>query len=329
MKPFSYARATDVPSALSQAQSPASRFLAGGTNLIDLMKYNVEQPSRLVDIARLDLAQISDDAGGLRLGALAKNSDTANHPLVRERYPLLSQAILSGASPQLRNAASNGGNILQRTRCYYFYDSFMPCNKREPGTGCSALHGFNRDHAILGASEQCIATHPSDMAVALAALQARVEVQSSSGTRQIAFADFHRLPGDTPQFDTNLKSGELITAIFLPADTAGFAGHSYYLKIRDRSSYAFALVSVAAALVLDGDTIREARVALGGVAHMPWRKAEAEEALRGGRAEDATFAKAAEVLLRGAEPHEHNAFKIEMARRAVASALRTAATGNV
>lgn len=325
MKPFAYTRATTQQAALQAIVQENARFLAGGTNLIDLMKDDVEQPARLVDINRLELTQIVERDGGLRLGALAKNSDTANHRLVRERYPLISQAILAGASPQLRNAATNGGNLMQRTRCYYFYDVAMPCNKRQPGSGCGALEGFSRIHAIFGASQQCIATHPSDMCVALAALDAVVRVEGPQGARNIAFADFHRLPGDTPQIDTNLKRDELITAIDLPASTAKFAANSYYLKVRDRASYAFALVSVAAGLDMSNGTIREARIALGGVAHKPWRATRAEQALNGQRADEATFRRAAEAAMQGAQGTEHNRFKIELGRRAIVRALTFAA----
>jgi xanthine dehydrogenase YagS FAD-binding subunit len=325
MKPFAYTRVTNQQAALQAIVQENTKFLAGGTNLIDLMKDNVEQPARLVDINRLELTQIVEREGGLRLGALAKNSDTANHRLVRERYPLISQAILAGASPQLRNAATNGGNLMQRTRCYYFYDVAMPCNKRQPGSGCGALEGFSRIHAIFGASQQCIATHPSDMCVALAALDAVVRVEGPQGTRTIPFADFHRLPGDTPQIDTNLKRDELITAIDLPASTAKFSANSYYLKVRDRASYAFALVSVAAALDISNGTIREARVALGGVAHKPWRATRAEQALNGQRADEATFRRAAEAAMQGAQGTEHNRFKIELSRRAIVRALTIAA----
>jgi len=325
MKPFAYTRAGNQQAALQAIVQNGAKFLAGGTNLIDLMKDNVEQPARLVDINRLELTQIVEREGGLRLGALAKNSDTANHRLVRERYPLISQAILAGASPQLRNAATNGGNLMQRTRCYYFYDVAMPCNKRQPGSGCGALEGFSRIHAIFGASQQCIATHPSDMCVALAALDAVVRVEGPQGARTIPFADFHRLPGDTPQIDTNLRRDELITAIDVPASAAKFSTNSYYLKVRDRASYAFALVSVAAALDISNGTIREARVALGGVAHKPWRATKAEQILNGQRADEATFRRAAEAAMQGAQGTEHNRFKIELGRRAIVRALTIAA----
>ncbi|MCQ4313734.1 xanthine dehydrogenase family protein subunit M [Pseudomonas stutzeri] len=325
MNPFSYARPASVDEAIGQFR-PDSRYIAGGTNLLDLMKENVTRPTQLIDITRLPLADIEETAdGGLRIGALVSNADLAWHPLVEQRYPLLSQAILAGASPQLRNMATTGGNLLQRTRCYYFYDSTTPCNKREPGSGCSARNGLNRIHAILGHSDACIAVHPSDMCVAMTALEAVVHVQGPQGERRIAFADFHRLPGDEPERDNTLVDGELITAVELPPQ--GFAGHSCYLKLRDRASYAFALVSVAAALDVDATGIRGARIALGGVAHKPWRKAEAEAALTGEPADEAAFSAAADILLEGASGFEHNAFKIELARRAIVRALTDAAKG--
>jgi xanthine dehydrogenase YagS FAD-binding subunit len=324
---FQYARANDVADAVRQiAADPGAKFIAGGTNLIDLMKEEVERPTRLIDISRLPLKTVEETGdGGLRIGALVPNSDLAWHPEIEQRYPLLSSAILAGASAQLRNMASTGGNLLQRTRCYYFYDTATPCNKREPGSGCSAVHGVNRIHAILGTSEACIAVHPSDMCVALAALEAKVHVAGPSGERAIAFSDFHRLPGDTPQRDSNLKADEIIVAVELPA--RGFAANYSYLKIRDRLSYAFALVSVAAAIELDGERIKEARLALGGVAHKPWRDPEAEAALRGQAANPASFERAAELLLRGARGVAHNTFKIDLARRAVVRALTQAARG--
>ena len=324
---FQYSRATDIGDAVRRiAAEPSAKFIAGGTNLIDLMKEDVERPTRLIDITRLPLRSIEETpGGGVRIGALVPNSDLAYHPLIAQRYPMLASAILAGASAQLRNMASTGGNLLQRTRCYYFYDTATPCNKREPGSGCSAISGLNRMHAILGTSEACIATHPSDMCVALAALDATVHVAGPSGERAIAFADFHRLPGDTPQRDTNLQPDEIVTAVELPA--RGFAENYTYLKIRDRLSYAFALVSVAAALELEGNTIREARLALGGVAHKPWREPAAEAALRGQAADQATFTRAADLLLRDAKGFEHNAFKIDLARRAVVRALTQAAAG--
>jgi xanthine dehydrogenase YagS FAD-binding subunit len=324
---FQYARATDVADAMRQiAADPAAKFIAGGTNLIDLMKYEVERPGRLIDITHLPLKTIEETSnGGLRIGALVPNSDLAYHPLVEKRYPLLSSAILAGASQQLRNMASTGGNLLQRTRCFYFYDTATPCNKREPGSGCSAINGINRINAILGTSDFCIATHPSDMCVALAALEATVHVAGPAGERAIAFADFHRLPGDTPEIDTNLAPTEIITAIELPP--RGFATNCSYLKIRDRLSYAFALVSVAAAMEIEEGHIKEARLALGGVAHKPWRKAEAEAALRGEATDRSAFTKAADILLRDARGFAHNAFKIGLARRAIERTLTQAANG--
>jgi xanthine dehydrogenase YagS FAD-binding subunit len=324
---FQYARARDVADAVRRiAADKGAKFIAGGTNLIDLMKEDVERPARLIDISRLPLDKVEETSdGGLRIGAMVPNSDLAWHPVVEQRYPLLSSAILAGASAQLRNMASTGGNLLQRTRCLYFYDTATPCNKREPGSGCSATQGLNRMHAILGTSAACIATHPSDMCVALAALEANVHVAGPSGERDIAFADFHRLPGDTPERDSNLGLDEIITAIKLPAQ--GFAANYSYLKIRDRLSYAFALVSVAAALELDGSNIREARLALGGVAHRPWRDPAAEAALRGKAATEATFEQAAGVLLREAKGFGHNDFKIDLARRAIVRALTQAARG--
>jgi xanthine dehydrogenase YagS FAD-binding subunit len=324
---FQYARANDVSDAVRQiAADPAAKFIAGGTNLIDLMKEDVERPTRLIDISRLPLRMVEQTKdGGLRIGALVPNSDLAWHPLIEQRYPLVSSAILAGASAQLRNMASTGGNLLQRTRCYYFYDTATPCNKREPGSGCSAINGVNRMHAILGTSEACIATHPSDMCVALAALEAKVHVLGPSGERTIAFANFHRLPGDAPQRDTNLHPNEIITAVELPAK--GFAANYSYLKIRDRLSYAFALVSVAAALELDGGNIKDARLALGGVAHKPWRDPAVEATLRGQAANHATFARAADLLMRDAKGFAHNTFKIDLARRTIVRALTQAAQG--
>lgn len=258
MKPFAYTRATEERAAIQTvASNTQAKFIAGGTNLLDLMKEGVTQPSQLVDITRLPLTNIEVISGGVRIGAIAKNSDVANYPLIQERYPLLSQAFLAGASPQLRNMASVGGNLLQRTRCYYFTDTSMPCNKRQPGSGCAAIDGYNRIHAILGASEKCIATHPSDMCVALAALDATIRVQGANGIRTIPIAEFHRLPGDTPEIDTVLQQGELIVSVDLP--DSPFALRSHYLKVRDRASYAFALVSVAAALDIDNGIIKAAR----------------------------------------------------------------------
>jgi xanthine dehydrogenase YagS FAD-binding subunit len=324
---FDYARPSAVQEAVEAGSGAHVAYLAGGTNLVDLMKESVARPLQVVDINRLPLGQITElDGGGLRLGALATNSDTAYHPLVQARYPLLAQAILAGASPQLRNAATNGGNINQRTRCYYFYDVDTPCNKREPGTGCGAIGGVNRIHAILGTSAQCIATHPSDMAIALAALEAQVQVTGPQGDRTITFAEYYRLPGDEPWRDNTLQPGELVTAIDLPDDD--FATNYTYLKLRDRLSYAFALVSVAVAIRLEEDgTIAEARVALGGVAHKPWRVPSAEALLRGRRPDDAAFGEVAAAILAGAAGHGENDFKVELARRAVIRALAQAAAG--
>jgi xanthine dehydrogenase YagS FAD-binding subunit len=324
---FQYARANDVADAVRMiAGDPGAKFIAGGTNLIDLMKQEVERPSRLIDISRLPLRNIEEtNEGGLRIGALVANSDLAWHPLIEQRYPLLRSAIMAGASQQLRNMASTGGNLLQRTRCAYFYDTATPCNKREPGSGCSAIGGVNRSHAILGTSESCIATHPSDMCVAVAALDAKVRVTGPAGERVLAFSDFHRLPGSRPEMDTNLHPDEIVIAIELPAN--GFSANYSYLKIRDRLSYAFALVSIAAALELDGETIREARLALGGVAHKPWRDSAAESALRGQSANHTAFARAADTLLRGAKGYEHNSFKIDLARRGIIRTLTQAARG--
>ena len=328
MQPFNYQRVTDAQGAVRAiGAAPGAKFLAGGTNLVDLMKQHVEQPAHLVDISRVDLARIEElPDGGLRLGALARNSDTADHPLVRQRYPLLAQAILAGASPQLRNMATNGGNLMQRTRCYYFYDpAYGQCNKRKPGSGCAAIEGLNRIHAVLGTSSECIATHPSDMCVALVALAAQVRVRNARGERMIAFADFHRLPGSSPQVDTNLRPDELILSIDLP--NGPYADHSSYVKVRDRASYAFALVSTAAALELDGNTIRSARIALGGVAHKPWRSEAAESLLRGKAANEASYRVAAEEALRGARVYKHNGFKVELAKRTIVLALTLAANG--
>ncbi|WP_234735804.1 FAD binding domain-containing protein [Tellurirhabdus bombi] len=324
MNPFSYTRAEAVDTAVSEIKTgEAAKFIAGGTNLLDLMKENVMRPQHLVDITHLPLTTIEEtESGGLMLGALVTNADTAYNELIDKRYPLLAKAILAGASPQLRNMATDGGNLMQRTRCYYFYDTATPCNKREPGSGCSAINGFNRIHAILGTSEHCIATHPSDMCVALAALEAIVHVTSERGSRTIPFADFHRLPGDTPHLDNTLEPDELITAIELPAK--GFTEHNNYLKIRDRTSYAFALVSVAAAFDLEEGVIQNARLALGGVAHKPWRSSEAEALLNGNSPTEETFRKAAEAVVRDAKGFGSNTFKIEMAKRAIVRALTQA-----
>ncbi|HSC22150.1 MAG TPA: xanthine dehydrogenase family protein subunit M [Casimicrobiaceae bacterium] len=326
MRAFDYVRAARIDDAIAALADPGTRCLAGGTNLLDLMKGYVEQPTRLVDITRLPLAEIEPLAdGGLRIGALVSNSDLANARIVRERYPLLAQALVAGASPQLRNMASVGGNLLQRTRCHYFVDvGFDACNKRKPGSGCAAREGSNRIHAILGASDACIAVHPSDMCVALAALDALVEARSTQGLRRIPMDRFHRLPGTTPERDTELRRDELITAVVLPPSP--FADHSHYLKVRDRASYEFALVSIAAALDMDGDRVRDARIALGGVAHRPWRASRAEQVLIGRVLDDDTLARAALAATEGARPYRDNAFKVTLAQRAVGRALREAAS---
>lgn len=330
MKRFSYHRAETLTDAISHLQAnPAAAIIAGGTNLVDLMKYEVEDPGELVDLTRLnELRGISERPdGGLRIGALVPNSDVAYDERINARYPLLAHAVLAGATPQLRNAATTGGNLNQRTRCYYFNDVSTPCNKRAPGSGCGAIGGVNRIHAILGASAHCIATHPSDMCVALAALDATVEVVGPDGGREIAFADYHRLPGDEPQRDNTLRPGEIVVAVTLPREASDFTRNYTYLKLRDRLSYAFALVSVAAALEFDGGRIAAARLALGGVAHKPWRRLQAEETLVGMAVDEAAFSRAADILVDGAQPHEHNAFKIDLARRAIKRALSQAAAG--
>jgi xanthine dehydrogenase YagS FAD-binding subunit len=319
-----YDRARDVDHAIALARQPGARFIGGGTNLLDLYKSGIEQPQRLVDVSRLALDGIDElPGGGLRIGATTSNTAAANHPLVRARYRVLSEAILNGASAQLRNMATVGGNLLQRTRCHYFTDPALgPCNKRTPGAGCAARDGYNRIHAILGASDLCIATNPSDMSVALVALDAVVRLKGPAGERQLPVAEFHRLPGDRPQDDTVIEPGELVLGVDLPATP--FARRSHYLKVRDRASYAFALVSVAVALDLEGGLLRDLRLVLGGVAHKPWRSLEAENALRGGALDDAACARAAEAALAGAQPLRHNAFKVELARRAIVRALQVA-----
>jgi xanthine dehydrogenase YagS FAD-binding subunit len=318
MNDFGYAGARSITEALDTFRSTGNAmFIAGGTNLIDLWKYDLLHPDLLIDLNQVTSHRVIEERedGGVRLGAFVTNADTAYHPIIEARYPLLSKAILAGASAQIRNMATNGGNLLQRTRCYYFYDADAPCNKRTPGAGCAALEGYNRIHAIMGASEQCIAVFPSDMCVALAALEATVQVQGPNGARSIAFTDFHRLPGDTPMLDNNLQPGEIITSIDLPPK--GFAKHYSYLKLRDRHSYAFALVSVATALELEGNTIREARMALGGIAHKPWRVPEAQAFLSGKPATEESFAAAAGILLDGAKGYAHNSFKITLAQKAI------------
>jgi len=326
MDAISYQRATDVNTAIRTAQQPGAAFIGGGTNLLDLMKGGVEHPVTLIDITRIEALNRIDTLpdGGLRIGALVRNSDAANHTLVRTRYPLLTQALLSGASAQLRNMATVGGNLMQRTRCGYFYDTaFAQCNKRSPGSGCAAIDGHNRMHAILGASPQCVAVNPSDMSVALAALDATVQASGPGGSRSIPFGQFHRLPGDRPDLDTTLQPGELITSVDLPP--TAFYDHSHYLKIRDRASYAFALVSVAAALQMDGDRVRVAHIALGGVAHRPWRATAAEQRLAGQPLHMATLREAAAAALADARPLHGNAFKVPLAQRAIVRSVMLAA----
>ena len=326
MNPFQYTRAVAAAGAIqSLVKEPHACFLAGGTNLIDLMKMGVMVPERLVDINGLPLKGIEKTSTGLRIGALATNSEVADHPSILQGYPLLSLAINAGASPQLRNMATVGGNMMQRTRCNYFFDTAMPCNKRSPGSGCGALTGYNRMHALFGANDQCIAVNPSDMNVAMVALDAVAHVKGTGGQRMIKFADFHRLPGDHPEKDNTLERGELILAVDLPAAAQVFNRHVHYLKIRDRSSYAFALVSVAAALVMDGSTIIDARLAMGGVAHKPWRLHTAETFLKGKTAGEEVFAQAAKLAMQGAKAYQYNQFKLTMAPNAILQALKTAA----
>ena len=316
MNKFSYIDAHNVDEVVDTlAQNKNAKCIAGGTNLLDLMKENVMRPDELIDVNHLSFSEIEEHEDGVRLGATATNADTAYHPLIESRYPLLSKTILAGASPQLRNMATDGGNLMQRTRCYYFYDTATPCNKREPGSGCSAINGFSRIHAILGQSEQCIATHPSDMCVALAALEAVVNVTGLNGDRSIPIAEFHRLPGNTPWLDNNLQPDEVITSVDLPAK--GFPKYFDYVKLRDRSSYAFALVSVAIGIELEGNTISDIRIALGGVAHKPWRKPDAEDFLKGKTLTVENLSAAADMLLAGAKGYKHNSFKTELAKRAI------------
>ena len=318
MNNFAYKKATDLNTAVSLlGEDEDHKIIAGGTNIVDLLKYFITEADTIIDINKVpgitDLTEL--DTGGVRIGALMTNADTAYHPLIEEKYPLLSKAILAGASPQIRNMATNGGNLLQRTRCYYFYDINTPCNKREPGSGCSAIEGYNRIHAILGHSDKCIAVFPSDMCVALAALEAVVQVTGPEGERTIEFADFHRLPGDTPELDNNLKNGEIITGIDLP--DKGFHNNYSYLKLRDRASYSFALVSVATGLNLSNGVIKEARIALGGVAHKPWRVIAAEDFLVDKEPNVENFVAAADLILAGATGFEHNSFKIDLAKKAI------------
>ncbi|GAA4306047.1 xanthine dehydrogenase family protein subunit M [Nibribacter koreensis] len=324
MIPFQYIKPSKAQAAIDTvAKDQTAMFIAGGTNLIDLMKRGVMNPEKLVDINKLPLRKIEKEDGGTHIGALALNSAVAEDKLILEKHPLLAQALNAGASAQLRNMATVGGNLMQRVRCPYFYDTAMPCNKREPGTGCSALEGYNRMHAIFGHSDKCIAVNPSDMNVALVALDATVLVSGPKGDRKMPFIDFHRLPGDTPHIDTNLQKGELITAVQIPENP--YTKHVHYLKVRDRNSYAFALVSAAAALELNGSTIKSARLAMGGVAHKPWRLTEAEQFLAGKPATEATFKQAAEVAMRGAKAFEHNKFKLELGPNTLVQALKNAA----
>jgi xanthine dehydrogenase YagS FAD-binding subunit len=325
MTPFDYARAEGAATAVKQVSgTPKATFLAGGTGLIDLMKLHVENHDLLVDVARLPLDKIEAlDGGGVRIGANVRNSDLAHNETIRKKYPVLSEALLSGASPQLRNMATVGGNLMQRTRCPYFRDGFSPCNKRAPKSGCAAKDGYNRSHAILGTSDHCIATHPSDMCVALVALDAVVKVQGPKGDRAVPVTDFHLVPGDTPDRETVLEHGELITAVELPA--APWAAKSHYLKVRDRASYEFALASAAVALEVADGVIKTARIALGGIATKPWRAAEAEKGLVGQKPEAAAFTAAAEAATKGAAPRPFNAFKVVLARRVIVRALETVA----
>lgn len=322
---FDYLRTASVNATLDAIKrEPRAAFIAGGTNLVDLMKRGVTSPPRLIDINNVPLKNIDRTSSGISIGALATNSAVAINEMIRSDFPLLSQALHAGASPQLRNMATVGGNMLQRTRCTYFYDTTMPCNKRQPGSGCGAIGGYNRMHAIFGTSDKCIAVHPSDMCVALVALNATVVVRSSKGERRIPFGDFHRLPGDTPQTDHQLKAGELITAVEIPSNK--FQQHSFYLKIRDRSSYAFALVSVAAALSIENNRISDARIAAGGVAHKPWRLLNVEKALIGQPASVDTFQKAASIATQGAKGQGQNNFKLKLLPQAIIQALETAAS---
>ncbi len=331
MRSFAFKRAADADGAVKiLAAETQAKFIAGGTNLVDLMKEGIDQPTTLVDISRLPLSVVrSAPGGGVSIGALARNADTANHPLIRQNYPMLTQAILAGASPQIRNMATNGGNLMQRTRCPYFYDLATPCNKRAAGTGCSAKDGLNYNSAIFGWSDACVAVHPSDMCVALAALDAVVKVHGANGKeRSIKFTDFHRLPGSTPEKDNMLAHGELITSIDLPKSP--FADKSYYLKVRERSSYAFALVSVAAALdVQSNGTIRAGRIALGGVAHKPWRAEDSEKYLVGKKAGEAAFREAAKIAVSPAKPLSENGYKVKLAERSIFRALTDAMNGGV
>jgi xanthine dehydrogenase YagS FAD-binding subunit len=321
VNPFRYTLATRADDAVTAGADRAAAFLAGGTTLLDLMKLNVMSPSRLIDVNRLPLATIEADKTGLKIGALARMSDVADDKSVRDGYPVIREALLESASPQLRNMASIGGNLLQRVRCPYFRDTAWPCNKREPGSGCAALDGENRMHAVLGTSDKCIATHPSDLAVALYALDAIVRLQGKDGERSVPVRDFHLLPGDTPHVEHALKPGDLIISVEVPASP--LAAKSHYLKVRDRASYEFALVSVAAALLVEGGKVKDCRVALGGVGTKPWRSPEAEAALKGQPVGEKTYRAAADAALKEAKPREHNRFKVELAKRALVRALTT------
>jgi xanthine dehydrogenase YagS FAD-binding subunit len=322
MNPFTYLKAKDINHAVRVTSTHGnSKFIGGGTNIIDLMKMNIESPQYLIDITLLDLKKIEVlGNGNVRIGALVSNSDLAYHNTIETHFPILSQALFAGASPQLRNMATTGGNLLQRTRCYYFYDTATPCNKREPGSGCSAITGYNRMNAILGTSDQCIATHPSDMCVAMAALDAIIRVEGPNGKRSIAFEDFHLLPGNTPDKENDLQPGELITYVEIPP--LPFASHSTYLKVRDRSSYEFALISAAIALDVTNGTINAARIALGGVGTKPWRARKAEQSLTGKTAGMDAYKAAADIAMENAAAHTYNAFKPELARRTIISALQ-------
>jgi xanthine dehydrogenase YagS FAD-binding subunit len=322
MEPFKLVRAQNNAAAIAAASSKDTKFIAGGTNIIDLMKLYIETPKQLVDITGLNLNQIEAQVdGSIKIGALVKNTTVAYHPAITKQFPMLSEAILSGATAQLRNMASVGGNLLQRPRCYYFYDTAFPCNKREPGTGCSAIPGFNRNHAVLGTTENCIATHPSDMCVAMAALGATIQLQTAKGIRNVAFNDFYIIPGKTPQYETILRPGELITSVTIP--NLPFGAKSHYLKVRDRASYEFALTSAAVALDLSNGKINNSRIALGGVATKPWRSLAAEKVLNGAIANAQTFRAAADAAMADAKPQKYNAFKIELAKRTIVRALET------
>ncbi|MEA2815894.1 MAG: xanthine dehydrogenase YagS FAD-binding subunit [Rhodospirillaceae bacterium] len=326
MRSFTYERASDIAAAAKAASRPGASFIAGGTNLLDLMKVDVERPTHLVDVSRLPLRDVVETQdGGLSIGALVSNADLAADSRVRQRYPVLSQALLNGASAQLRNQATTAGNLLQRTRCPYFYDISMPCNKRQPGSGCSALGGYNRMHAILGASEACIAVHPSDMAVAMTALHAEVEIHTPSDvTRRVSIAELHRLPGQTPEHDTTLAPGELLTAVILPPPPPG---RQIYRKVRDRASFAFALVSLAAILDVGGGKVKNARLAMGGVAHKPWTPKDAERDLVGAAAQADSFERAGQAAVKDATGQPHNEFKIALAQRLVTRTLGDLAAG--